>query len=98
MFSKVSGRRQLLVPFGQDPFGPAFELVLGRQVIDPPVEPDLIVLPDKLADDPPGVLQRQRGSGANALDLQGLMPPFYLSITLWIRVQFSFYVVLMRNL
>src|SRR5215471_17964117 len=73
---------QLAIPIGEDLSGTAFQLVQGRDVPDPTVQPNRVVAVNPETHDPLRVLQRQRHSRSDALGFEGLMPAFDLAIRL----------------
>ena len=73
---------QLAIAFGEDLRVAAFEPGLGRDVAEGAVQPDRVVMRDELADDSPGLVERQRHLDADAIALDRLVPAFDLAVRL----------------
>src|SRR5260370_26360814 len=76
----LARRLQLAIPGGKDfGFAPS-QFVGGGNVADRAVQAARVVVLDKFADDPPGLLQRQRATRTKALPLGALLPSFVLPV------------------
>ena len=79
------GRRQLLSPRGPDGLRATGQLLRWRDVGDRAMQPHRVVVGHELGDQPPSVLQAQRGLNSYAPSFQGLEPPLDLAIALRIE-------------
>src|ERR1043166_5867219 len=80
--ASLPSRLQLAVSLGEDLLGPAFELVLRRDVADGAVKPDGVVVDDILAHDARGVLERERRLGPYGLALERFVPALDFPVAL----------------
>src|SRR6516162_290185 len=79
------GRRQFLLACGPDRLGPTGQLVGWRDLGDRALQSHRVVMVHELGDQPPSVLQAQRGLDPDAFSFQGLEPPLHLAIALGIK-------------
>src|SRR5271157_3760302 len=79
------GRRQLLSPRGPDGLRATGQLLRWRDVGDRAMQPHCVVVGHELGDQPPSVLQAQRGLNSYAPSFQGLEPPLDLAVALRIE-------------
>ena len=79
------GRRQLLSPRGPDGLRATGQLLRWRDVGDRTMQPHRVVVGHELGDQPPSVLQAQRGLNSYAPSFQGLEPPLDLAVALGIE-------------
>jgi len=79
------GRRQLLSPRGPDGLRATGQLLRWRDVGDRAMQPHRVVVGHELGDQPPSVLQAQRGLNSYAPSFQGLEPPLDLAVALRIE-------------
>jgi hypothetical protein len=79
-----SGGIQLAIPLVEDRPLATGQLVRGRALADRAVKPDFVVMRHELRDEPPRVFQAQRCLDADALALEGLVPPLDLPVALGI--------------
>src|SRR5271166_3556076 len=79
------GRRQLLPPRGPDGLRATSQLFRWRDVGDRAMQPHRVVVGHELGDQPPSVLQAQRGLNTYAPSFQGLEPSLDLAVALGIE-------------
>ena len=75
-----AGGFEFAVAFVKDDLFPPFEFVLGCHVADGRVQPAAVVVLDVSGDEPPRIVERQRGPGPDAFAFERLVPPFDLPV------------------
>ena len=79
-----SGGFELFIPVGKDREVMAGKPVIGRDVTDPGVKPDGVVMVDKVPDDPLCIFEGERRLGPDGLLLEGAVATFQLAVALWV--------------
>ena len=75
---------QLTLAFGQDELILTGQSSFGGDIANGAVQPNVIIVPYKPIHNPPGILQGERGLGADGLAFEGFVPAFQLAVTLGI--------------
>ena len=82
LLSLFTGLSQLTFAFGQDVLIVTGQSILGGHITNGTVQPNVIIVPYKLIDNPPRIVKREWRFGPDTVRLEGSVPAFQFAVTL----------------